>query len=81
MRGFPPAAFAGPDAVLLSCLIAHAPDRIIKVAEKKPLYWIREHADQETKRQFSFYAASGIMEVIRNKETERFMPNGEIVLR
>lgn len=75
LRGFPPAAFAGPDAVLLSCLMVHASDRIIKVAQGKPNYWIRQHEHQETRRQFSFYAASGIMEVIRNKETERFVPN------
>lgn len=81
MGGFPPAAFAGPDALMLSRLMVHAPDRIIKVAEGKPNYWIREHAAQETKRQFSFYAASGIMEVIRNKETERFIPNPEVQLK
>lgn len=81
MKGFPPAAFAGPDALLLSCLMVHAPDRIIKVAEGKPNYWLREHPVQETKRQFAFYAASGIMEVIRNMETQRFTPNEEIVLK
>lgn len=47
--GFPPAAFVGPDAAILSCLIKHAPDRIIKVKEGTPLYWIREHDQQETK--------------------------------
>lgn len=81
MKGFPPAAFAGPDALLLSCLMVHAPDRIIKVAEGKPNYWLREHPAQETKRQFAFYAASGIMEVIRNMETQRFTPNEEILLK
>jgi hypothetical protein len=80
-KGFPPAAFAGPDALLLSCLIAHALDRIIKVEEGKPNYWIREHPYQETKRQFGYYAASGVMEIIRDMETRRFSPNEEIVLK
>lgn len=30
MRGFPPAAFAGPDAALLSCLMVHGPDKSSK---------------------------------------------------
>ena len=81
LNGYPPAAFAGPDALVLSRLMVHAPDRIIKVAEGKANYWVREHPAQDTKRQFAFYAATGIMEVIRNKETERFVPNTEIVLK
>ncbi len=80
LGGYPPSAFAGPDAILLSILMVHASDRIIKVAEGKINYYYQEHADQETKRQFSFYVASGIMDVIRNKETERFVPNKEIQL-
>lgn len=81
MGGYPPAAFAGPDALALSCLMVHASDRIIKVTQGKPNYWVRQHPEQETKRQFSFYAASGIMEVIRNKETERFTPHTEVSLK
>lgn len=77
--GFPPSAFAGPDALFLSRLMVHAPDRIIKVAEGKPNYWIRQHANQETGRQASFFLEE--MGSIRNKETERFVPNAEIVLR
>lgn len=81
LKGYPPSAFAGPDAMLLSILMVHANDRIIKVAEGKANYWVREHPYQDTKRQFSFFAASGIMEVIRNKETERFVPNVEVILK
>lgn len=72
--GFPPSAFAGPDALLLSCLMVHAPDRIIKVMPGRVNYHIREHPQQETKRQMGFYAASGVVEIIRNMETQRFVP-------
>ena len=78
-NGFPPSAFAGPDALFLSRLMIHAPDRIIKVAEGKPNYWIRQHANQETGRQASFFLTE--MDSIRNKETERFVPNTEVVLK
>ena len=81
LKGYPPSAFAGPDAMLLSCLIAHANDRIIKVAEGKANYWVREHPYQDTKRQFSFFAASGVMEIIRDMETRRFVPNAEVILK
>lgn len=81
MKGYPPSAFAGPDAVLLSCLLAYAPDRIVKVASGKINYRIKMHPNQETKKQFGFFAASGIMEVIRNMETQRFVPDGGVTLK
>jgi glycosyltransferase involved in cell wall biosynthesis len=81
LKGYPPSAFAGPDALALSRLMITAPDRIIKVKEKKANYWVREHPYQDTKRQFSFFAASGIMEVIRDMETRRFEPDTSVVLK
>jgi len=77
LGGLSPAAFAGPDALVLSILMVHAPDRIIRVAPGKVNYHIREHPEQDTKQQMAFYAMSGCIEVIRNKETERFVPNPE----
>lgn len=70
--GFPPSAFVGPDALLLSCLMVHAPDKIVKVKPGKVNYYNREHPDQET-RQASFFLDE--MNAIRNKETQRFIPN------
>lgn len=72
--GFPPSAFVGPDALLLSCLMVHAPEKIVKVKPGKVNYYNREHPDQET-RQASFFLDE--MNSIRNKETNRFMPNPE----
>ena len=75
--GFPPAAgVAACDALLLSILMVHMPDRIIQVESKEPLYWARQHEHQDTLHNMAFYAASGIVEVIRNKETERWTPKG-----
>jgi glycosyltransferase involved in cell wall biosynthesis len=68
--GYPPAAFVGPDAAILSCLMAHASDRIIRVDEGIPLYWIREHEDQETKTHTWEYVDE--MNSIRNKLTAKF---------
>lgn len=75
LGGFPPSAFAGPDALILSCLMVHAPERIIKVSEGNPNYWIREHPDQETHHQASYFLTE--MNSIRNLETARFIPNPE----
>lgn len=68
--GYPPAAFVGPDAALLSCLMVHAPDRIIKVDEGTPLYWIRDHDQQETKIHTWKYVEE--MNSIRGKLTAEF---------
>lgn len=81
LGGYPPSAFAGPDALLLSCLMVHAPDRIVKVAEGKANYWLREHSEQETRKQVGYFAASGVIEVIRDMETRRFKPNPTVKLK
>lgn len=81
LKGYPTAAFMGPDAVMLSILLTYAPDRIIKVAPGKVNYKIKTHQWQETKQQIGFYEPTGIVEIIRNKETERFVPNTEIILK
>jgi glycosyltransferase involved in cell wall biosynthesis len=78
-RGFPPAAFAGPDAAALSCLMIHAPDRIIKVKPGKVNYHIREHPSQETKITAQPY--SDEMTSIRNKLTANFKFDPEVILR
>jgi hypothetical protein len=71
--GFPPtASVGGCDALCLSILIKHMPDRIIQVRPGKVNYWIRSHAEQETHRQSSFFLDE--MNSIRNKETERWTP-------
>lgn len=79
LGGYPPSAFAGPDALLLSILYKHAPDRIIKVAQGKANYWVRTHPDQETTRQAAYFLAE--MNSIRAKETARFKPKDGVILR
>lgn len=71
--GYPPAAFVGPDAALLSCLMVHAPDRIIPVESEEPLYWIRDHDQQETKIHTWKYVEE--MNSIRGKLTAEFKLN------
>lgn len=77
--GFPPAAFVGPDAAMHSVLMKHAPDRRIWVKDGTPLYWLREHDQQETKTHTWVYADE--MLSIRSKLTENFKPDESIVLR
>ena len=68
--GFPPSAFAAPDALLISILIKHMPERLIQVKEGQPLYWARHHDAQDTQRQAArFYRE---VKQIRNKETLRW---------
>jgi len=50
--GFEPAAFAAPDAHLLSIMMIHFPDRIIQVEKGTPYYFVRQHPYQDTPRQF-----------------------------
>lgn len=69
--GYPPAGFVGPDALVLSCLIAHAPDKIVKVKEGEPLYWVRQHDYQETKTHTWKFVDE--MTSIRNKITKDFV--------
>lgn len=68
--GYPPAAFVGPDAAVLSCLMKHAPERIIQIDKGNPLYWIRNHDQQETKTHTWRFVDE--MNSIRNKLTEDF---------
>lgn len=72
--GFPPSAFVGPDALILSCLMVHAPDKIVHVAPGKANYFNRVHAEQDT-GEASFFLSE--MDSIRNKETNRFQPYPE----
>jgi glycosyltransferase involved in cell wall biosynthesis len=75
LGGFPPSAgVAACDALLLSIMMVHMPDRIIQVESKEPLYWAREHEHQDTRHNMGYYAASGVVEVIRNMETLRWKP-------
>lgn len=79
LGGFSPAAgLAACDALALSILMVHAPDRIIQVKQGTPLEWSREHEHQDTRKNMGYYAASGIVEVIRNMETARFVPRGTL---
>jgi glycosyltransferase involved in cell wall biosynthesis len=70
--GFGPSAFAGPDAWMLSILMIHAPERILQVQQDNPLYWVREHEHQDTKKNAWLFGPEMIS--IRNKETERWKP-------
>lgn len=71
--GFPPSAgVGGPDALLLSILMVHAPERIIQVKQDTPLCWLREHEHQATKHDAAHFVDEVIS--IRNKETLRWTP-------
>jgi hypothetical protein len=73
LGGFPPSAgVGGCDAVCLSILMAHDPARIILVKQGTSLCWLREHPDQDTKR--NAWLFSGEIVSIRNKETARWKP-------
>lgn len=77
LGGFPPSAGVGAcDAILLSILMVHAPDRIIRVREGEPLCWLREHATQDTQVNGWLFAREVVD--IRNKETLRFVPKAEL---
>lgn len=75
LGGFPPSAFAGPDALLISILLKHSPDKLVHVKSDGPLQWLRQHKDQDTHEQASHFNSEVIS--IRNKETNRFIPNPE----
>lgn len=69
--GFPVSAgVGGPDALLISILLKHMPDRLIQVEEGKSYYWCRQHPAQDTLRQAAFF--SGEIVSIRNRETVRW---------
>lgn len=71
LGGFPPSAgVGGCDAILLSILMKHAPEKIIYVAQGKSLCWLREHEHQDTRANAWRFNTEIIS--IRNKETEAF---------
>lgn len=65
--GFPPSGFAAPDALLISIMMVHMPERLIQVREGTPLYRARVHEAQDTPRQAGRFWEEVIS--IRNKET------------
>lgn len=74
--GFPLSASVGaPDALLISMMLVHMKEHLHQLEEGKPLYWCRQHPNQETQRSAAFFHPEVIS--IRNKETARFMPNPE----
>src|SRR5574342_234218 len=68
--GFPPSAFAAPDALLISIMMVHMSDRLIQVKEGTPLYWVRIHNAQDTQRMVATFNQATID--IRNIETARW---------
>lgn len=70
--GFPPSAFAGPDALLLSIMMVHMPERMLQVKQGTPLYWCRQHPDQDTLRNAARFNQPTID--IRNIETRDWKP-------
>lgn len=79
LGGYPPAAFAGPDAALLSILMYWNSDRIIKVNPGKVNYFIKKHDFQETKVTAQRFSEE--MTTIRTKLTLDFKPRNGIVLK
>lgn len=70
--GFPPSAFAAPDALLISIMLAHMPDRILQVRKGIPLYWCRQHPGQDTLRNAGRFNGPTID--IRGIETATWQP-------
>lgn len=68
--GFPPSAFAAPDALLISIMMVHLPHLLLQVKEKTPLYWVRTHEAQDTQRMAGAFNWETIQ--IRNVETARW---------
>lgn len=70
--GFPPSAGVGaPDALLLSIMMKHMPERIVMVKQHEPLCLLREHDHQDTKKNAWLFDTEIVS--IRNKETARFV--------
>lgn len=69
--GFPLTAnLGGGDAMLISIMMVHLSEHLHQVNEDKPLYWVRVHEHQDTRR----FAGTFHQQVIdvRNIETERW---------
>ena len=70
--GFPPSAGVGAcDALLLSIMMKHMPDRIIPVESEEPLCWLREGDYQDTRKNGWLFADEIVS--IRGKETVRWI--------
>lgn len=75
LGGYPPAAGVGAcDALALSILMKHAPEKIIQVKQGTPLCWLREGPHQDTRKNMGYYATSGVIEKIREMEMLRWSP-------
>lgn len=71
--GFPPSAGVGAcDALLLSIMMKHMPDRIIPVESDEPLCWLREGDHQDTRKNGWLFGEEIVS--IRGKETDRWKP-------
>ena len=71
LGGFPPSAGVGaPDALLLSIMMVHMPERIYQVLPGTPLCWLREGDHQDTRKNGWLFATEIIP--IRGKETDRW---------
>jgi glycosyltransferase involved in cell wall biosynthesis len=72
LGGFGPSAFAAPDAWAVSIMMVHMSERLIQVEKDVPHYWVREHSEQDTPRQFGrFFEAA---HSIRNIATRDWVP-------
>lgn len=68
--GFVPESGIGaPDALLLSCLIAHGSQHLHKIKDGTPLYWVRKWQGQETGRTGRYWEE---IISVRDKVTEDF---------
>lgn len=69
--GFPISAAVGaPDALLISMMMVHMPHHLLQLRQGVPLYWVRQHEHQDTRKQGGFFWSEVIS--IRDKETQRF---------
>lgn len=70
--GFPVSASLGaPDAMLISIMMIHMPQQLLHIQEGVPLYWVRVHEHQDTKRMAGPFNWEVIQ--VRNIETERWV--------
>lgn len=68
--GFPPEAGAGaPDALLISGLLGNKKEHLQQIRQGTPLYWVRVHKDQDTRRTGLYW--NDIIS-IRDKYTKNF---------
>ena len=71
--GFPISCTVGaPDALFISILLGHGGKHLHRVKEFTPLYWVREHPDQDSNINSKVFHKEVLS--IRNIETERWKP-------